>query len=395
MTGSPASEAPVTGPAGLPPAIRRLLDSTALTTVLTRAGRGRLDVTTVQVLAGRNDNIAARTVDGEGVFVKQFERPPDGRSATSAAQAHTLAFERYRATRPDRLAGLRAPELLAAGAPEDGGALLAYELLTGVRTFADLADEGDLTTDHLAAAGAALAALHRAPVTADVPTARHRFPPSAAFTAIGRHSWSVASAAELEAWALLQSDAELQVAVARLRDREDQGRQVPVHGDLRLDQLLQSDTGVHVTDFEDFRRGDPARDLGSLLGELAYRAILAIIKDRDGSFSMDVEFTHEEIVDRGARELDAALPLMRALWAGYRTAPAPPGPGPDGPDDPDPDPELAERSAAWLGWHMFDRLLASSKDRNRLLSVHRAAAGIGRAVLLDPARHLPAFGWDA
>ena len=363
----------------LPPAIAALLDSGAVDTLLRTAGRDAVDPSTARVLSGRNNNFSVYTRAGDPLFVKQFELPSDAAVATTATNlAQTLAFERYREAHHQTLAGLGAPELVAA---DEAAALVIYTLIPDVLSLAEVADTGDLTARHLHDVGAALGALHAGPVTEQVPTVRHRLPPSGAFVAINQLSWAMASAAELEAWALLQSDQGLIDGVTELRRREDTGdNATPIHGDLRLDQVLVSPTAVHVTDFEDFRVGDPARDLGSLLGELAYRAILGIIKDTDASFTLDVEFTHEEIVERGARELDITIPLLTALWAGYRTVPG------------RADPTLGERSVAWLGWHMFDRLLASSKDRNKLLSVHRAAAGIGRAVLLTPARYVETFG---
>lgn len=362
----------------LPPAIAALLERGDVDALLRTAGRDGADPSTAHVLSGRNTNFSVQTRGGDPLFVKQFEAPSDAAPDTGTNLAQALAFERYREAHPETLAGLGAPDLVAA---DEAKALLIYTLIPEVTNLAEVADRGELTAEHLHDVGVALAALHAGPVTDGVPTVRHRLPPSGAFVAINQLSWAMASAAELEAWALLQGDQGLIDGVSELRRREDTGEHAtPIHGDLRLDQVLLSPTGVHVTDFEDFRVGDPARDLGSMLGELAYRAILAIIKDTDASFTLDVEFTHEEIVERGARELDATIPLLKALWAGYRTVPG------------RTDPTLGERSAAWLGWHMFDRLLASSKDRNKLLSVHRAAAGIGRAVLLAPDRYVTTFG---
>lgn len=368
----------MSAPATLPPAITTLLAGGQLDDLLRRAGHQPADGATARVLAGRNDNFSVRTHGGEPLFVKQFANPSDAAPDTATNLAQALAFERYRDTHADALAGLGAPALVAA---DEAHALVVYALLPEVRTCAELADGGELTVQHLHDVGAALAPLHACPTTDQVPTLRHRLPPSGAFVAIAQRSWAMASSAELEAWGLLQSDRDVIDGVKQLRRSEDTGEHAtPIHGDLRLDQVLVSVGGVHLTDFEDFRLGDPARDVGSLLGELAYRAILAIIKDRDASFTLDVEFTHEEILERGTRELDDTIPLLQALWRGYRSVPG------------RADPQLAERSAAWLGWHMFDRLLAASKDRNKLLSVHRAAAGIGRAVLLAPQRYVDTFG---
>ncbi len=46
---------------------------------------------------------------------------------------------------------------------------------------------------------------------------------------------------------------------------------------------------------------------------------------------------------------------------------------------------LPERAAAYAGWHLYDRLIATAESHATLNPVARAAAGIGRTVLLDPA----------
>lgn len=361
----------------LPPAVISLLERGDLDELLRLSGHAGAIRTTARILEGRNSNFSIRLAGGDEVFVKQFEAPADAGPDAGRNFRQALQFERFRDLHPE-MEGLGAPRLMASSIEQR---LMIYELIPEVRTYAALADTGDLTATHLAAAGVAMSLLHSVPgrpgEVADLP---HRLPPVAAFTAIPLGAWARASAAELEAWALLQSDPELIKSVRELRRTEDEARRVPIHGDLRLDQILISERGVHLTDFEDFRLGDPARDVGSLLGEIAYRAILSIIKDWDSSFSLEVEFTHEEILDRGAHELDAAMPLLHAFWSGYQS-----GLEQD-------DPTLAQRSVAWLGWHMFDRLLASSKDRNKLLSVHRAAAGIGRAILTQPTLYTRTFG---
>lgn len=360
---------------GLPPAAEALLGGGAVDQLLGDQDRCPVDVREVVMLDGRNLNFRARLTDGSGIFVKQFVTPADGDARhVDANFGRALGFERFRRDHPG-LQELGAPQLIAA---DESERIMIFEPLDDVRSMATLADENALTPMILRRSGQALGRLHGAPPDGVVVEA-HRFPPLAALRAIPLATWMTCSAGELEAWRLMQQDEGLGQALARLRDSEDRAEHTPIHGDLRLDQVLVSTDAVHLTDFEDFRKGDPARDIGALLGELVYRAVLSIVKDWTGSFTMDVAFTHEEIVDRGAAELDDRLPLIAAFWDGYREVRQV-------------DDDLLERSTAWLGWHMFDRLLAGSADRNKLLSVHRAAAGIGRAVVVSPQRYVDTLG---
>jgi hypothetical protein len=362
----------------LPPSVERLLDCGHLDDLLRQNGYQGAIRSSALMLDGRNSNFSICITGGEEVFVKQFMAPSETSADAGPNFRQALQFERFRDLYPTQLMGLGAPRLIASDHKQR---LMIYELIPEARTYSTLHAEDDLTTTHLTAAGVALSLLHSAPYRPDVvPDLPHRMPPVAGLTAIPLAAWAGASGAELEAWALLQSDRELIDGIRALRRTEDAACRAPIHGDLRLDQILITDLGVHLTDFEEFRLGDPARDVGSLLGELAYRAFLCMVKDRDNTLSMDVEFTHEEIIERGAHELDVALPLFEAFWMGYRS-----GRGGD-------DPTLAQRSLSWLGWHMFDRLLAATKDRHKLWSVERAAAGIGRAMLTQPARFTDTFG---
>ncbi len=75
------------------------------------------------------------------------------------------------------------------------------------------------------------------------------------------------SAAELQAWALLQRDTELRRAIESLVARERGAARVPTHCDLRVDQLLLHDGRLYLTDWEEFRLADSARDIGSFAGD--------------------------------------------------------------------------------------------------------------------------------
>lgn len=351
---------------------RALLESASFSDVLAGAELGSVRPDSARVLSGRNTNIAVRTDAGIDLFVKLVDPDP-----SNTGFAHTMKFEEFARINREQMQSAGVPTLLASS-PEHG--ILVYELVRDARTLAELFDDRDIDPARFDAVGRQLAVFHSVSGGTDsIPTAPHRFPPLGSLRALPLEYWTRCSAAELEAWSLMQADEQLVAALDDLRRQEAKVPQRPVHGDMRLDQVLLDAHAVYLTDFEDFRLGDPARDIGALLGDLTYRAVLSIIKDWSGDFALDADLTHEAILDRGTDALEAQRPVFTAFWNGYRAVTG------------QADSELTTRATAWVGWHMFDRLLAAGKDRNRLLSVHRAAAGVGRAAMMDPERFSATF----
>ena len=159
---------------------------------------------------------------------------------------------------------------------------------------------------------------------------------------------------------------------------------VPIHGDLRFDQFLfDDDEDLWLIDWEEFRLGHPGRDLGGLIGEWLHIAFSSLLGETAVSHNVehvpqpvyDEELTHEEIVARGQEALNRVMPNISALWNSYlgqnttiqNTQ------------------ELATITAAFAGWHLYDRLLAASELAPRVSALSWAAAGIGRNILLNPA----------
>ncbi|WP_460338348.1 hypothetical protein [Actinoallomurus acanthiterrae] len=207
--------------------------------------------------------------------------------------------------------------------------------------------------------------------------------PGAVFTA--------SSAAALEVWRLLQGDAELVAALTRMREREAAAPRTAAHCDLRLDQFLLAGSELYLTDWEELRFADPARDVGAFAGEWLYRAITAIPESARSDGASDSPLTHQQILSAGAREIERRRPLVAAFWTGYRAER-----GADGADPAEHgavdanlaergaiDADLAERAAAFAGWHLLDRVLSLAEHTPRIRAVDRAAFGIGRRVLLN------------
>ncbi|MFI6817103.1 class V lanthionine synthetase subunit LxmK [Nonomuraea sp. NPDC050328] len=338
--------------------------------LLERLGLGRLEDDGVSAFAGRNNNWAGQTSLDVPVFVKRL----DGESAESLTRfRRVLDLQALLAAQPDT--ELRCPPLLAA---DEDSRLLVFHWLREAKAGNVLAADGEFTVEHAYRAGRGIGALHQLPAAAD--TSAHPLPPLWAFKAIPLSLFSASRVAELRYWALLQNDAALVEALEALREREREVTHRPIHGDLRLDQFLQDDTGFYVLDWEEFRMADPARDVGAFAGEWLHHAIRKVNSDVEQVFGPGTTLSHELIMERGAAEIAAVRPLVAEFWRGYLDSGVPV------------DAELAERATGFAGWHLLDRLLATAGIQVRLRPIDLAAAGIGRTALLDPARFVATIG---
>lgn len=343
---------------------RDLETEPALAPFLARLGLGAFVAESLHSFAGRNDNWAGTTSTGAQVFVKKIVRSPGSGADrfTRAVSFETMARRVGDCVHP-------APDCL--GWDDDSG-LMAFGLVPGARPAIELAMGGELDERIARLAGAVTGRLHAMSVASDeVDTSPSMLPDLGWLIALPWQVVARSSMAELEALRLMQDDRKLVAALRQLRAAEAAAPRSPIHGDLRLDQFLVHEDRLYLTDWEEFRLGDPARDLGTFVGECLYQAIAAIAERSGGPIHSDAALTPQEVITRGVEGLRRQRPVIEAYCAGYRET------RPIGTD-------LATRTASFAGWHMFDRLYTSGRERTRLSSLHRAAAGVGRMALLEP-----------
>jgi predicted trehalose synthase len=320
---------------------------------------------------GRNENWALTASDGRPLFVKRLVGSP---RETAERFRRVTGFAEFAAAAPPRL--WRAPALLGADAE---ARVLVFEHLPDAESATEWID--DLDVAFARRIGRAIGELHAMPAAAVPVGAQGRSGGLAQrLSALTLEQYAECSGAELEAWALLQHDKALRRALAALGERTLAAPQLPGHCDLRLDQILRLGDGIHLVDWEEFRPADPAFDVGSLVGEWLYQAASAMFADA-GNERGDSAEAHDELVRRGARELDVVRPLVMAFWTGYRQECAP-------------DAGLAERATAYAGWHLFDRMLAKAKFSALLGAQDRGIAGIGRTALIDAPRFVATIGLE-
>jgi hypothetical protein len=330
----------------------------AVQALLSRLGLGFMSIESTVRRPGRNRNVAGRTNTGNAVFVKQMIGQPveaaERFTRLSALESQTLP--RVPINRPRCLGW------------SDATRMIAYEWLPEAESCAALASDKRLTGEMSREIGHAIGVLHGLPPAGlgELSATPPAMPPLDLFEALPVAQWALMSHAMLETWALLHRDRAVVDALTGLRREEAAAPRVPSHADLRLDQVLLHDDELWLTDWEEFRFADPARDIGSYVGEWLYRAILQAASKED-----DESLDHETIMRRGVEELDRVRPLNIAFVAGYRAAGSPL------------DDDTARRAVGFAGWHIFERLLAGAVHKNRLSAVERAAAGVGRSAILN------------
>lgn len=360
----------------------------AVTALLERLGLGRLDAEAVTAFGGRNDNWAGPTTAGEPVFVKTLAPLPDGEGCPELDRS--LSFEELAARLAPR-SPLRSPGLLGA---DPAAAVMVHRLVPGARSGAELALDGEFDDDLCRRAGRAVGTLHGLGPVDGLDTSEPPLPPLAWLEALPWSAVQERSMAQIAAWQLVQDDSEVVAALHRLRELERTVPRTPAHCDLRFDQFIRAGEGtgeLYLVDWEEFRLADPARDVGAFAGEWLFHATYSVFapteaepggREEDAGFGL----THEEIVARGSASLRRHLPRVAAFWQGYLEC---------RPDGHALDAQLPERAAAYAGWHMYDRLIATAESHATLNPVARAAAGIGRTVLLDPSAAARTLGLTA
>lgn len=345
---------------------------------LDRLGLGGFDADTVVAHIGRNDNWAGTTTTGAKVFVK---RVGGGDPADVLRRFHRImAFETIAARLPG--SELRGPELLGS---DEEHRLVAFTRLEDARSGFELSADDAFDDGLCRRAGRILGLLHTLPVEPGIlHDDPHPSPSMDHFEALALPVFIHSAFAEIESWSLLQSDAELAAALHELRRSEAAAPRVPAHCDIRLDQYLLAEDDLYLTDWEEFRLGDAARDVGGFVGEWLYRVIQGIPKSisEDPGHAFGRDATHDDILAHGAREIDRLRPRIEAFWAGYRET------------RPTVEDGFTTRVAAFVGWHMIDRMLAGAKFGTRLSASDRAASGIGRTVLLAPQNFISVLGLE-
>lgn len=339
--------------------------------ILDRLGYGKLlDAVSYR---GRNTNWAGRTTNGPAVFVKRF----DGEEKNARLRLRRVAAANA-VLDASQQADVRVPRLL--GVDEDAR-IAVFARVSNAVSAHELAFEDRFTVEDAVKIGAIVGTVHAlsVPNESDVDGTEFPMPQLDCFSRLTLEQFIAATAGTLDVWGMLHGDQELASGISRLRAWEANAPRRPCHGDFRLDQLLWADGGWYVTDWEDFRWGDPARDIGCFAGEWLHRAVLDIRAAEPDEIDSD-SLSHEDILHRGVESIMKYRPFFTAFWRAYNNA------------APHVDEQLAIRATAFAGWHLLDRVLAEAQRRGQISVYSRAVAGVGRSAVLTPERFTTVLG---
>lgn len=308
---------------------------------------------------GRNDNCFGSSDMGSTFFAKRI-----GGESAKARFERQIAFEATRRASEPRIV---APRLLGYDAHSY---IAVYEDIVGAAPGHVLDASDSFGEDLALLAGRTIAALHTSPVLKGMQreSTPVMWPTVPDLEALPQAKFSRASGATLELWRLLQRDP-LLIEGLRARNRaENEAPSTPIHDDIRLDQFLASREALYLCDWEEFKLGDPARDVGRFAGEWLYRAVLKL-SDDGGDASPDAD-AHQKVMSRGVQALDSARAKIVAFLRGYEAVI---GPGTA---------RFGVRATAVAGRHVIDRVFASADAKVSLTAIDRAAVGIGRTAII-------------
>lgn len=353
------------------PALRRVVD---VTVELLSARGQHVGVTEIAGpgFAGRNDAWVMTLDSGERVFVKQISLEKAG----STAFHRSVQFASFAQEHPQHAAS--SARLIASDVKHS---LLVFEYCPGT-SLARLIVNERVPAYFSENVGKVLARLHSGP-TDGLHGTNHPSPPVQMLRfGISQERYVQFTLAEIQFWSELQLDTKLVQAATDLRSWESEYQNAPIHGDLRLDQFHMRGEELHLLDWEEFGRGDPARDLGTLAGEWIYRAVLDTVTSRAGAGAPPLHFDSASATRRITERIQHLAPQIQQMWAAYHAQAN------------RPDADLAIRATAHLGWHLVDRTIARASHVAQLPGIERAAAGIGRKILLTPGRYISALGFQ-
>lgn len=320
--------------------------------------------------AGRNDTWVMTLADHSRVFVKRFV---NGASAEDAFERSLMHESTVAQAQEDPQT---TPRVLAS---DHDLKVIAFEYCAGTSVAHLIVDE-ILPQSFASTAGKLVAQLHNlpsdhlpetSPAYGTVQMLRHGIP---------KFRYVDLTLAELDLWARLQQDEELISAAEHLFCGEKQNLTTAIHGDLRLDQFYLNGEQLVLLDWEDFGRGDAARDVGMMAGEWLYRSILDTVTSRGDGEKPPEKFDEQSATTLIAARMNEATAHIGNFWQTYKN------------NREASDPNLGRRATARLGWHLVERTIARAGMVSKLSGIERAALSIGRRALITPDAYQVALG---
>ncbi|MGW2448721.1 class V lanthionine synthetase subunit LxmK [Streptomyces sp. NPDC001675] len=348
--------------------------------VTTSLGLGTFEPVDAGPHSGRNDNITGTTSRGLHVFVKKLT----GEDAALRMKRLVAFEETYR---PLLAPSLRTPSCL--GWDTDRNTIV-FDWLRNAESGHTLVDRKAFNDVLAWRCGQAVGLLHGSTLGTALPVSNGPVTSRAPdlFSALPLSHYEQASGAQLDVWRILHRDGTVAASLRALRKASRPAPAVPIHGDLRLDQFLVDIDGPVLCDWEEFRAGDAACDIGAFIGEWLFRSLLTIPRTESDDLSEDAPpgdphaDAHRRIMERGLAAVAATQEKVLAFREGYAQSAGRIGG------------ELAVRATAYAGWHLIERILAASESRAILGTLDRMLIGIGGTALRTPQKFAQTLGLE-
>lgn len=211
----------------------------------------------------------------------------------------------------------------------------------------------------------AFAELHTRPAGPELDRSLPALPQIAPWEGLEMSAWQSLSTGELEAWGLIQSLDLREAILAMLAPAPT----VLMHGDASQRNLvIDRSSTVTIVDWEEFRAGDGARDIGFLFGETLESELRCRLRDvREARGTLPLANAAESAVA-------AATSAWAQGWSSYCAVRAPEDDG------------FVSRSVRFAGWRLAESALAEGAKRLKLTADTKAVLGVGLMFLRHPER---------
>ncbi|MBL7564508.1 phosphotransferase [Staphylococcus saccharolyticus] len=181
---------------------------------------------------------------------------------------------------------------------------------------------------------------------------------------LDKYEYASCTGAELELFRLLQQDSELIEAI--MQSSED-NEVCTCHGDIRLDQFIYTDDKLWIIDFEEFRKGDPTRDLAGIIGAIYFDCLLKTFTETTQETS-NAKKVEAQMLERGKNYIAQMTPTMQLAYQTYASKKT----------------MNKIQFAKNIGWFLLERIMSRAKYSFRLSAIDKAILGIGREIIVFP-----------
>ena len=122
-----------------------------------------------------------------------------------------------------------------------------------------------------------------------------------------------------------------------------------------------------IIDFEEFRKGDPTRDLAGIIGAIYFDCLLKTFTETTQETS-NAKKVEAQMLERGKNYIAQMTPTMQLAYQTYASKKT----------------MNKIQFAKNIGWFLLERIMSRAKYSFRLSAIDKAILGIGREIIVFP-----------